>query len=41
VRRKSGICIACFRPALVMHVRKDATYCFAWDARRRLSIAAL
>jgi RES domain-containing protein len=41
VRRKSGTCIACFRPALVMHVRKDATYRFTWDARRRLSIAAL
>jgi hypothetical protein len=39
VRRRSGTCIACFRPALVMHVRKDATYRFAWDAKLRLSIA--
>jgi len=39
VRRKTGICIACFRPALVMHVRKDVTYRFTWDAKGRLSIA--
>jgi len=39
VRRKTGTCIACFRPALVMNVRKDATYRFAWDKKGRLSIS--
>jgi hypothetical protein len=39
VRRRRGTCIACFRPALVMHVRKDRTCRLRWDARGRLSIA--
>jgi hypothetical protein len=39
VRHKRGVCIACFRPALVMNVRKDRTYRFAWDAKRRLTVA--
>jgi RES domain len=30
VRRKGGICIACFRPTLVVHVRKDDTYTFTF-----------
>lgn len=30
VRHKIGTCLACFRPALVMNVRKDATYRFIW-----------
>lgn len=29
-RHESGTCIACFRPALVANVRRDATYRFAW-----------
>jgi hypothetical protein len=33
VRRKGGTCIGCFRPALVMNVRKDATYRFVWKGR--------
>jgi RES domain-containing protein len=33
VRRKGGTCVACFRPALVMNMRKDATYRFAWKGR--------
>jgi hypothetical protein len=33
VRRRAGICIACFRPALVMNVRKGPTYRFAWKGR--------
>jgi hypothetical protein len=31
VRRKSGACVACFRPALVMNVRRAKTYTFEWD----------
>ena len=30
VRHDGGTCVACFRPALVMHVRRDATYRFTW-----------
>jgi RES domain len=31
VRRSGGTCIGCFRPALVMNVRKGATYRFRWN----------
>ncbi len=31
VRRAAGTCLACFRPALVGNVRKDATWCFTWS----------
>jgi len=31
VRRAGGTCVACFRPALVMNVRKAATYLFTWS----------
>jgi len=30
-RRKGGTCLACFRPPLVMNVRKGATYRFIWS----------
>jgi hypothetical protein len=30
VRRTGGICLACFRPALVGNVRKDRRYRFTW-----------
>ena len=30
VRREGGICLACFRPALVGNVRKSARYRFTW-----------
>jgi hypothetical protein len=30
VRHGGGTCIACFRPALVTNVRRDATYRFIW-----------
>lgn len=30
VRRTEGTCLACFRPALVMNVRKGATYRLRW-----------
>ena len=31
VRRKHGTCLACFRPALVMNVRKGNAYRFVWS----------
>lgn len=31
VRHAGGTCLACFRPALVMNVRRDRTYRFTWD----------
>ncbi len=31
VRHRGGACIACFRPALVTHVRKGASYRFTWS----------
>ena len=40
VRHAKGTCLACFRPALVMHVRKDKTHRFTWDAKRRLTVTA-
>lgn len=39
VRRAKGTCLACFRPALVMNVRKDATYRFSWSKTAKLKIA--
>jgi hypothetical protein len=41
VRRKSGICVACFRPTLVMNVRKDTTYRFLWESRTEPEISVL
>jgi hypothetical protein len=31
VRHDGGTCVACFRPALVMNVRKARTYRFTWE----------
>jgi hypothetical protein len=31
VRRTGGLCVACFRPALVANVRRGKTYRFTWD----------
>lgn len=31
VRHTGGVCIACFRPALVTHVRKGRTFRFRWS----------
>jgi RES domain-containing protein len=39
VRREKGTCLACFRPALVMNVRKDNTWRFSWDKAGKLRIA--
>jgi hypothetical protein len=32
-RRKGGTCLACFGPALVGNVRKDATWLFRWEGK--------
>lgn len=34
VRRHGGTCVACFRPALVTHVRPGARWRFTWEAGR-------
>jgi RES domain-containing protein len=39
VRRRGGTCVACFRPPLVMNVRKDKTYRFVWKGRPRPEIS--
>jgi hypothetical protein len=33
VRKPDGTCIACFRPALVTHVRRAGTFLFAWEGK--------
>lgn len=33
VRRAGGTCVACFRPSLVMNVRRAKTYRFRWSGR--------
>jgi hypothetical protein len=30
VRRATGTCLSCFRPPLVMNVRRGVTWCFTW-----------
>jgi hypothetical protein len=32
VRRRGGTCLACFRPAVVANVRRDAEYLFTFSA---------
>ncbi len=32
VRQPDGTCLACFRPAIVTHVRRDATWQFTWES---------
>lgn len=41
VRRRRGTCLACFRPALVMNVRKAATYRFRWEGHSAPSVSLL
>lgn len=41
VRRRRGTCLACFRPALVMHVRKGTTYRFRWHGGTTPTIDAV
>lgn len=38
VRHVGGTCLACFRPAIVSHVRRDATWRFTWEAGRLQSV---
>jgi RES domain-containing protein len=39
VRAAGGTCLACFRPALVMNVRKSQTYRFTWAGTAQPQIA--
>lgn len=39
VRRRGGTCLACFRPALVMNVRKAKTYRFQWHGQPKPSVS--
>ena len=39
VRRTGGVCLACFRPALVGNVRKRARYRFTWAGTPQPTIA--
>lgn len=41
VRRPGGTCLACFRPALVMNVRKGTTYRFRWSGNAIPTIDAV
>jgi hypothetical protein len=41
VRHKGGTCVGCFRPALVMNVRKATTYRFRWKGAATPEIEAL
>lgn len=34
VRHPGGTCVACFRPAIVTYVRRDATWRFTWEDGR-------
>ncbi len=41
VRRAGGTCLVCYRPALVMNVRKGTTYRFRWSGQPTPTIAAV
>jgi RES domain-containing protein len=41
VRRDGGTCLACFRPALVMNVRKGETYKFTWKGKSEPQISVI
>lgn len=38
VRRRKGTCLACFRPTLVMNVRRASTFRFRWDGKPQPAI---
>ena len=40
-RRAGGTCLVCFRPALVMNVRKGTTYRFRWSGHPAPTIRAI
>jgi hypothetical protein len=41
VRRDGGTCLACFRPALVMNVRKGKTFKFTWKGKSEPEISVI
>jgi RES domain-containing protein len=41
VRRERGTCLACFRPALVMNVRKGNAYRFVWSGKPNPAISII
>jgi RES domain-containing protein len=41
VRRPRGTCVACFRPAVVMNVRRGPTYRFRWDGKPKPSVSSV
>src|SRR5258707_1038638 len=41
VRYSEGTCLACFRPAVVTHVRTGAHYEFTWNGQPQPTIAAI
>jgi hypothetical protein len=41
VRRPRGTCLACFRPPLVMNVRKGRTYRFRWEGKPKPSVTVV
>lgn len=41
VRRPRGTCVACFRPALVMNVRKGKTYRFRWKGEPKPAVTVV
>ena len=41
VRRRRGTCLACFRPALVMNVRKATTYSFRWEGQPKPTVSVV
>jgi RES domain len=41
VRKQGGTCVTCFRPTLVMNVRKDVTYVFRWEGQQEPIISGV
>jgi hypothetical protein len=41
VRDAGGTCVACFRPALVMNVRKGRTYRFTWQGNPQPEVSVI
>ena len=39
VRDEDGTCVSCFRPALVVNVRKGKTYRFTWDGTPKPAVS--
>ncbi len=41
VRHAGGVCLVCFRPALITHVRKGRTFRFRWSGHPKPTIEAV